>query len=253
MSKRSAALRPEQLQERELGRREVTVTPPSLAHSHGGDGRTSQRQPSSTSHARAAAAASATATATNVTPLPEQRLGTSKRTRRSHRRLDFFALLASVEVQSVLQLLDNHDRLTVMQTSRRLLHEGKQPLSWKYAEKVTVTVRRLGRLPVASSTGSLLQLAPSCLRLFNVRSNDAAVSQALHQHLPSMRGLSELITWGGGASATPRMLNLRIRWTCPRQRCASACRRRHVRTCRRCFCTRCLPPKTCAASRCSLV
>jgi hypothetical protein len=74
-----------------------------------------------------------------------------------------FGLLASVEVQLVLQLLDNLSRLAAAATSRRMLQEATQPFSWKYAELVTVTPEQL---PTEQSpVYSLRQLVPMRLRI----------------------------------------------------------------------------------------
>jgi hypothetical protein len=71
-----------------------------------------------------------------------------------------FWRLASVEAQSVLQLLDNRSRLAAAATCRRMLAEALQPFSWKYGELQTVTPAQLATLDRELNSSSLLLLAP---------------------------------------------------------------------------------------------
>jgi hypothetical protein len=105
-----------------------------------------------------------------------------------------FDRLPSAVVSLLLQFVDNGSRLTVTACSRRMRHDALQPLSWRWAEVITVRDQRLLPESAAVSPSSLLQLAPVRLLLSQGYDDVHTRAPALLSRVKHVRRLVSLAT-----------------------------------------------------------
>jgi len=146
--------------------------------------------PSRSSTAAADSAGRRVETAGGVQPLAEQM---KRRPRRSPQLHSPFDLLATVELQLVMQFLDASSKLKAARCSRRLMQTASQPFAWKDAPPLLVEARSAA--DVERIVPSLVRFAPIDLRCMRMESFDCIAT------IPHLHGL-ELQESSIGAAAS---------------------------------------------------